>query len=277
MQTHPPGALARMLNKVPEITLFFWVIKIMATTVGETAADFLSFNLKLGLTRTSYVMGALLLIALGVQLRTRKYVPSIYWISVVLISIVGTLITDNLVDNFGVSLTLTTVLFSLALLTTFAAWYASERTLSIHSIFTTRRELFYWAAILFTFALGTAAGDLTAEGLSLGYAKSALLFGSLIGVVTLAYYRFKLNAVLAFWMAYILTRPLGASLGDLLSQPAANGGLGLGTVITSDFPVHHSAPGGVHESQAARESAVKLHRYGGEGWEYAEKKRRDAS
>ena len=178
-------------------------------------------------------MGALLLIALGVQLRTRKYVPSIYWISVVLISIVGTLITDNLVDNFGVSLKLTTVLFSLALLTTFAAWYASERTLSIHSIFTTRRELFYWAAILFTFALGTAAGDLTAEGLSLGYAKSALLFSSLIGVVTLAYYRFKLNAVLAFWMAYILTRPLGASLGDLLSQPTANGGLGLGTVITS--------------------------------------------
>ena len=233
MQTHPPGALARILNKVPEITLFFWGIKIMATTVGETAADFLSFNLKLGLTRTSYVMGALLLIALGMQLRTRKYVPSIYWISVVLISIVGTLITDNLVDNFGVSLKLTTVLFSLALLTTFAAWYASERTLSIHSIFTTRRELFYWAAILLTFALGTAAGDLTAEGLSLGYAKSALLFGSLIGVVTLAYYRFKLNAVLAFWMAYILTRPLGASLGDLLSQPAANGGLGLGTVITS--------------------------------------------
>lgn len=233
MQTHPPGALARMLNKVPEITLFFWVIKIMATTVGETAADFLAFNLKLGLTRTSYVMGALLLIALGVQLRARKYVPSIYWISVVLISIVGTLITDNLVDNFGISLKLTTVLFSLALLTTFAAWYASERTLSIHSIFTTRRELFYWAAILFTFALGTAAGDLTAEGLSLGYAKSALLFGSLIGVVTLAYYRFKLNAVLAFWMAYILTRPLGASLGDLLSQPGTNGGLGLGTVITS--------------------------------------------
>ena len=233
MQTHPPGALARMLNKAPEITLFFWVIKIMATTVGETAADFLAFNLKLGLTRTSYVMGALLLIALGVQLRARKYVPSIYWISVVLISIVGTLITDNLVDNFGISLKLTTVLFSLALLTTFAAWYASERTLSIHSIFTTRRELFYWAAILFTFALGTAAGDLTAEGLSLGYAKSALLFGSLIGVVTLAYYRFKLNAVLAFWAAYILTRPLGASLGDLLSQPGTNGGLGLGTVITS--------------------------------------------
>ena len=233
MQTHPPGALARMLNKVPEITLFFWVIKIMATTVGETAADFLAFNLKLGLTRTSYVMGALLLIALGVQLRARKYVPSIYWISVVLISIVGTLITDNLVDNFGISLKLTTVLFSLALLTTFAAWYASERTLSIHSVFTTRRELFYWAAILFTFALGTAAGDLTAEGLSLGYAKSALLFGSLIGVVTLAYYRFKLNAVLAFWAAYILTRPLGASLGDLLSQPGTNGGLGLGTVITS--------------------------------------------
>lgn len=225
--------LSRMLNKVPEVTLFFWIVKIMATTVGETAADFLSFDLKLGLTNTSYVMGGLLVATLLLQLRARQYVPSLYWINVVLISIVGTLITDNLVDNFGVSLNVTTALFSLALVITFVAWYAREKTLSIHTIFTTRRELFYWAAILFTFALGTAAGDLTAEGLALGYAKSALLFGSMIAVVTLAYYRFKLDAVLAFWLAYILTRPLGASLGDLLSQPAVNGGLGLGTVVTS--------------------------------------------
>ncbi len=225
--------LSRMLNKVPEVTLFFWIVKIMATTVGETAADFLSFDLKLGLTNTSYVMGGLLVATLLLQLRARQYVPSLYWINVVLISIVGTLITDNLVDNFGVSLNVTTALFSLALVITFVAWYAREKTLSIHTIFTTRRELFYWAAILFTFALGTAAGDLTAEGLALGYAKSALLFGSMIAVVTLAYYRFKLDAVLAFWLAYILTRPLGASLGDLLAQPAVNGGLGLGTVVTS--------------------------------------------
>ena len=146
---------------------------------------------------------------------------------------VGTLITDNLVDNFDVALETTTIAFSLALLVTFAVWYASERTLSIHTIFTTKRELFYWAAILFTFALGTAAGDLAAEGLKIGYINSTLMFGALIAVVTIAYYGFKANAVLAFWIAYILTRPLGASLGDYLSQSVADGGLGLGTVIAS--------------------------------------------
>ena len=222
-----------MLNKVPEVTLFFWIIKIMATTVGETAADFLNVNLGFGLGGTSLVMGGLLVAALFAQLRACRYIPSIYWVSVVLISVFGTLVTDNLVDNFGVSLQTTTVIFSLALLATFSAWYLSEKTLSIHSIFTTRRELFYWAAILFTFALGTAAGDLAAEGLQLGYATSAVLFGAAIAVVTIAHYALGLNPVLAFWIAYILTRPFGASCGDLLSQPLANGGLGLGTVGTS--------------------------------------------
>lgn len=223
----------RMLNKVPEVTLFFWIIKIMATTVGETAADFLNVNLDFGLTGTSLVMGGLLLVALLAQIKARRYVPWIYWLAVVLISVFGTLVTDNLVDNFGVSLQTTTAIFSIALLATFGLWYASERTLSIHTIFTTRRELFYWAAILFTFALGTAAGDLAAEGLQLGYAYSGLMFGAMIGAVTIAYYLFNLNAVLAFWIAYVLTRPFGASCGDLLSQPVANGGLGLGTVVTS--------------------------------------------
>ncbi len=222
-----------MLNKVPEVTLFFWIIKIMATTVGETAADFLNVNLGFGLGGTSLVMGGLLVAALFAQLRACRYIPSIYWVSVVLISVFGTLVTDNLVDNFGISLQTTTVIFSLALLATFSAWYLSEKTLSIHSIFTTRRELFYWAAILFTFALGTAAGDLAAEGLQLGYATSAVLFGAAIAVVTIAHYALGLNPVLAFWIAYILTRPFGASCGDLLSQPLANGGLGLGTVGTS--------------------------------------------
>ncbi len=222
-----------MLNKVPEITIFFWIIKIMATTVGETAADFLSVNLNFGLTTTSYVMSALLLISLLIQIRASKYVPWAYWITVVLISIVGTLITDNLVDNFGVSLEVTTIIFSAALLATFVAWYASEKTLSVHTIYTSKRELFYWLAILFTFALGTAAGDLAAESLGLGYATSALMFGALIGAVSVAYYLFRLNAVLAFWIAYILTRPLGASTGDFLSQPVANAGLGLGTIVTS--------------------------------------------
>ena len=205
----------------------------MATTVGETAADFLNVNLHLGLTGTSLIMGILLLISLFVQIRLKKYIPSIYWIAVVLISVFGTLITDNLVDNFGVALKTTTIIFSGALLLTFAVWYASEKTLSIHTIYTTKRELFYWGAILFTFALGTAAGDLVAEGMRLGYALSALAFGAGIVLVTIAHYLFKLNAVLAFWIAYILTRPFGASCGDFLSQPLANGGLGLGTVGTS--------------------------------------------
>jgi uncharacterized membrane-anchored protein len=223
----------QMLNKVPEVTIFFWIIKIMATTVGETAADFLNIKLNLGLTNTTFVMASLLLITLFLQFRSRKYVPGIYWLAVVMISVVGTLVTDNLVDNFGVPLETTTIVFTLTLLATFAAWYASEKTLSIHTIYTTKREAFYWLAILFTFALGTAAGDLIAEGLNLGYWKSALMFAALIGVVTIAYYRFKLNAVLAFWIAYIVTRPLGASLGDYLSQPRDEGGLGLGTVGTS--------------------------------------------
>lgn len=223
----------RMLNKVPQVTLFFWVIKIMATTVGETAADFLNSNLHLGLTLTSVLMSALLLAALVGQFRKDRYVPRIYWVSVVLISVVGTLITDNLTDNFGVPLQVTTAIFAAALALTFGAWYASEKTLSIHTIVTTRREWFYWAAILFTFALGTAAGDLVAESLKLGYFYSALAFGAGIAIVTLCYYVFKINAVLAFWMAYILTRPFGASFGDLLSQPTGNGGLGLGTVGTS--------------------------------------------
>jgi len=223
----------RMLNKVPEITLYFWIIKILATTVGETAADFLNVQLNLGLTGTSLVMGSLLLVTLVVQFRARRYVPAIYWLAVVLLSVVGTLITDNLTDNFGIALTTTTAVFAVALTATFAAWYASEKTLSIHTIHTTRREGFYWLAILFTFALGTAAGDLTAERLNLGYLLSALMFGALIAIVTVAHLRFKLNAVLAFWIAYILTRPLGASLGDYLSQPRDNGGLGLGTIGTS--------------------------------------------
>jgi uncharacterized membrane-anchored protein len=223
----------RLLSKVPEVTLFFWIIKIMATTVGETGADFLNADLHLGLTGTSIVVGLLLFIALFFQIRAKRYIPSIYWLAVVLISVFGTLLTDNLVDNFGLGLQPITMFFSAALLATFVGWYASEKTLSIHSIYTMKRELFYWAAILFTFALGTAAGDLVAEGMKLGYATSALAFGAIICLITFAHYAFKLNAVFAFWIAYILTRPFGASCGDYLSQSAGNGGLGLGTVGTS--------------------------------------------
>ncbi len=222
-----------MLSKVPEVTIYFWIIKIMATTVGETAADFLNTNLNLGLTGTTVIMAGLLIAVLVAQFRSRRYLPPIYWLAVVLISVVGTLITDNLVDNFAVSLWTTTILFGIALTATFSVWYASEKTLSIHSILTTKREGFYWLAILFTFALGTAAGDLVAEHLNLGYWKSALMFGAIIGLVTIAWRHLHLDAVLAFWLAYILTRPLGASIGDFLSQPTNTGGLGLGTAVTS--------------------------------------------
>ena len=221
-----------MLNKVPAVTLAFWIIKMMSTTVGETAADFLIFNLHLGLVVTSLLMSGLLILALAFQLRLQRYVPSSYWLVVVLVSIVGTLVSDYLVDGLGISLVTTTTVFGVGLAAVFAAWYASERTLSIHTIFTSKRELFYWAAILFTFALGTSAGDLIAESIGLGYATSAVIFGALIGVVYLGY-RLGADAVLTFWIAYILTRPFGASMGDLLSQPTSNGGLGLGTTGTS--------------------------------------------
>jgi uncharacterized membrane-anchored protein len=224
---------SHLLSKVPEITLYFWIIKILCTTVGETAADYLNTTLNIGLTNTTYIMGSLLALALFFQFKARRYVPSIYWLSVVLVSVVGTLVTDNLIDNFGISLVTITSIFSVLLAAIFYAWYRSEKTLSIHSIHTVKREAFYWLTILFTFALGTAAGDLTAERLSVGYWKSALLFGVIIGLVTLAHYKFKLNAVISFWIAYVLTRPLGASIGDYLSQARHDGGLGLGTTVTS--------------------------------------------
>lgn len=220
-------------NRVPRVTVDFWLVKLLAVTVGETAADFLSDNLGLGLSNTSLLMSAVLIAALIWQFAQKRYVPMVYWIAVVLVSIVGTLISDNLVDNLGITLETTTVAFGLALAVTFAAWYAVERTLSIHTIFTTRREAFYWLAILFTFALGTSAGDLAAEGLGLGYLQAGLMYGALIAAVAIGYYGFRLDGILAFWIAYILTRPLGASFGDLLSQAKADGGLGFGTVVTS--------------------------------------------
>jgi uncharacterized membrane-anchored protein len=224
----------RMLNKVPEVTLFFWIIKIMCTTVGETAADYLNDNLGFGLTNTTYFTGALLAMLLAIQFRLRRYVPAAYWAVVVVISVFGTLITDNMTDGHNISLTVSTPIFAVILALVFAAWYSVERTLSIHTIFTTRREAFYWLTILFTFALGTAAGDLTAEKLDLGYGISIAIFGAIIALITFAHYAFKLNAVLAFWLAYIMTRPLGASIGDFMSQNSKKyGGLGLGTTGTS--------------------------------------------
>jgi uncharacterized membrane-anchored protein len=222
-----------MLNKVPDVVLLFWVVKIMSTTVGETAADFLAGTLGFGLTNTSLLMAGLLVLVLVVQFRVRRYIPAVYWLAVVLVSIVGTLISDNLVDNLGVSLWTTTIAFAITLTATFLVWFRVERTLSIHTIVTSGREAFYWLAILSTFALGTSAGDLVGEKLALGYRTSAVLFGALIALVALAHLRGGLNAVLAFWAAYILTRPFGASMGDYLTASHADGGLGLGTNGTS--------------------------------------------
>ena len=225
-------AARRMLNKVPQVTLTFWIIKIMSTTVGETGADYLAVHVGLGSAVIGAIVASLLLAALLVQLRSRQYVPWIYWLTVVLVSVVGTQITDALTDGLEVSLYVSTAVFATFLAATFAAWYARERTLSIHTIVTSRRELFYWTAILFTFALGTAAGDLATEALGLGFNVGVAIFSALIAAIYCAF-RLGAHPVLTFWLAYILTRPLGASLGDLLSQARAYGGVGLGTVTTS--------------------------------------------
>jgi uncharacterized membrane-anchored protein len=222
-----------MLNKVPEITAYFWVIKILCTTVGETFADNLNENLGLGLTNTSYIMGAVLIAVLVAQFRSRRYIPGIYWLAVVLVSVVGTLVSDNLVENYGVALETTTIAFSLCLIATFATWFWSERTLSVHTIVTSRRESFYWATILFTFALGTSAGDLISEKLELGYLPTVGIFAAAIAVIAFCHFALRMNAILSFWLAYILTRPLGASIGDYLASPTEEGGLGLGTTVTS--------------------------------------------
>lgn len=232
MRTLKTLSVADWRNKVPEVTLSFWIIKIMSTTVGETGADYLAVNAGLGQGVTRMVMAALLAVALFMQLRKRRYTPWIYWLTVVLVSVVGTQITDLLTDGLGVSLYLSTSVFAAVLAGIFAVWFWVERTLSIHEIFTRRRELFYWAAILCTFALGTAAGDLATEALGLGFTWGAASFGALIAITYVAW-RIGGNAVLTFWIGYILTRPFGAALGDMLTQAKTYGGLGMGAMWTS--------------------------------------------
>lgn len=219
-------------NKVPEITLTFWIIKILSTTVGETGADYLAVNAGWGQGITRAVMCALLCAVLALQLGSTRLRPWLYWLAVVLVSVVGTQITDLLTDGLGVSLYLSTALFAAALAAVFSIWYRSERTLSIHTIVTRRRESFYWAAILCTFALGTAAGDLATEATGLGFARGVIIFGVLIASTWLLF-RAGANAVATFWCAYVLTRPFGAALGDLLTQARTYGGLGIGAQWTS--------------------------------------------
>jgi uncharacterized membrane-anchored protein len=222
----------QMLNKVPEVTVFFWIIKILCTTVGESFADYINETLGFGLTNTTLVFSVALIAALIAQFRLNRYVPSVYWLAVVLISVVGTLLTDNLTDARGVPLWISTTVFSVLLAAVFGIWYARERTLSIHTIVTTPREAFYWLTVLVTFALGTAAGDWTLELTGWSPGAAVMLPLALILAVLVAW---KLGAgpVLSFWLAYILTRPLGANIGDYLASPHADGGLGLGTFGTS--------------------------------------------
>ncbi|WP_065761613.1 hypothetical protein [Pseudomonas defluvii] len=226
------SAKAGWLNKVPEVTLSFWVIKILSTTVGETGADFLAVDAGFGAGWTSIGMAVLLALALRFQLRTKAYSPWIYWLTVVLVSIVGTQITDIMTDMLDISLYTSTAVFSVLLAINFLVWYRVEHNLSIREIVTPRRELFYWTTVLCTFALGTAAGDLATEALGLGFTLGAVIFGALIAA-TLVAWRLGGNVVLTFWIAYILTRPFGASLGDLLTQAKTYGGLGMGSAWTS--------------------------------------------
>lgn len=217
--------------RVPEITFIFWMVKMFSTTVGETMADFISLDLGLGMPTVSIMIGALMVFIFGLQFtKIKTYVPIVYWTLVALMSIEGTLITDILVDLMHVSLETLCIIFTIAMIGGFILWYMQEKTLSIHSINTTSKEAYYWIVILLAFALGTAVGDLLSESLTLGYANALLLFIALMMIIGILYYVFNINAILTFWLAYIMTRPLGAALGDYLSKSHDEGGLGFGMI-----------------------------------------------
>jgi uncharacterized membrane-anchored protein len=214
-------------SKVPyRITAFFWIIKILTTAMGEALADFLAF--RYNPVFAGVVGTVIFVIAMVLQFRARRYQVWVYWFAVAMVAVWGTLAADGLHIKLGVPYAVSSAFFAICLIVVFVAWYATERTLSIHSITTPRRELFYWATVLVTFALGTAVGDLTATTLHLGFLTSGLMFTGLICLPALAYWKFGLNSVLAFWIAYVLTRPLGASYADWLGVPHRYGGVGLG-------------------------------------------------
>jgi uncharacterized membrane-anchored protein len=214
-------------SKVPEkITVYFWIIKILTTAMGEAFADFLAF--RYGPVVTGVAGTVVFAAALALQFRTRRYRVWIYWFAVVMVAVWGTMVADGLHIELHVPYAASSTFFAVCLAVIFAAWYAAERTLSIHSITTPRREVFYWATVIATFALGTALGDLTATTLGLGFLASGILFTVVIAIPAVAYWKLRMNAVLAFWFAYVVTRPLGASYADWLGVPAAHGGVGLG-------------------------------------------------
>lgn len=226
------GTSTAALSRVPEVTVWFWVIKVLCTTVGESFADWINMTLGVGLIRTAMIFTVILAFVLAWQLSVRRYVPFVYWLTVVVVSVTGTLYTDILTDTMGIPLAASTIAFAALLAVVFGVWFARERTLSIHSIVSLPRELFYWLAVLVTFALGTAVGDWTLQLTGWGPGRSVLLPAGLIVAIVIGW-RFGANAVLSFWLAYILTRPLGANLGDWLAAPKAEQGLGLGVAATS--------------------------------------------
>ncbi|HWZ20102.1 MAG TPA: hypothetical protein VNW73_14985 [Ktedonobacteraceae bacterium] len=224
-QTQPMQLVRRAMRKVPEVTIYFWIIKLLTTAMGESSSDYLVYHID---PYIAVILGGLgLLASLVLQLLVRRYVPWIYWLAVTMVAIFGTMAADVTHIVMHVPYIASTVFFAIALAIIFSIWYVSEKTLSIHSINTPRRELFYWATVLVTFALGTAAGDMTAATLGLGYFASGVLFAILFAMPALAYKLFGLNEIVAFWFAYIMTRPLGASFADWFAKPYL-GGLGLG-------------------------------------------------
>ena len=228
-----------LLNRVASLGVLFWVVKIFSTTVGETAADYISVDLKLGLNLTTVLMGVLTLLVAFWNFRQKKYYPPAYWLLIVMMSIEGTLITDILVDNLNFSLPVLDIVFSLAMILLFYFWHKKEHTLSIHTINNNSRELFYWLIVLTTFALGTGIGDTISEYLHFGYLNSLLLFGSIfVSAGVLNYFKI-ISGPLAFWIAFIVTRPIGASLGDLFIQEPKDGGFGIsaGTINIIFFTV----------------------------------------
>jgi uncharacterized membrane-anchored protein len=223
--TRPSPILPPILIKVPEITVSFWIVKLLSTAMGEATSDFLVFQIN---PYVAVVLGCLGLVgALLLQLLVRRYIPWVYWLAVVMVAVFGTMAADVAHVVLGIPYVVSTAGFAAALACIFIIWHRSEKTLSIHSISRGRRECFYWATVMATFALGTAAGDLTAATLGLGYFASIVLFGVLFALPGLAYWLFGLNEIMAFWFAYIVTRPLGASIADWLGKPYL-GGLGLG-------------------------------------------------
>jgi uncharacterized membrane-anchored protein len=214
-------------SKVPEITAFFWIVKALTTAMGESTSDFLVHTL---VPEVAVVLGGIAFaFALYLQFSKDRYVPWAYWLAVAMVGVFGTMAADVLHVALGVPYIASTIFYAIVLAVVFRTWYRVEGTLSIHTITTPRRELFYWAAVLATFALGTAAGDMTAVTLNLGYFGSILLFAVVIAIPVLGYFRLDWNPIFAFWFAYVVTRPLGASVADWLAVSHARGGLALGT------------------------------------------------